>query len=101
MRSKRNDIQSRIIVGQTLHIQTLLLVIFLFLFSYYFTEIDMYEHFEDCIHGARLYILNETDDTLPAAKRHMKMYVSFDLSAIGSLFIFFHSIFVLFCLFRL
>lgn len=49
----------------------------------------MYEHFEDCIHGARLYILKEPDDTIPAARRHMKMYVSFDLSAIGLLFIYF------------
>lgn len=31
------------------------------------------DYFEDCIRAARLYILKETDDTLPAARRHMKM----------------------------
>lgn len=36
----------------------------------------MYEYFEHCIHAARLYILKETDDTIPAARRHMKVYVS-------------------------
>lgn len=34
---------------------------------------DMDEYFYNVIHGARLYILKEMDDTLPAAKRHMKM----------------------------
>lgn len=38
-----------------------------------YLDIDMYEYFEDCIHAARLYILKESDDTIPAAKRHMKM----------------------------
>lgn len=36
-------------------------------------DIDMMEYFEDCIHAARLYLLNEPDDTIPAARRHMKM----------------------------
>lgn len=40
---------------------------------FYSAEIDMYEYFEHCIHAARLYILKETDDTIPAAKRHMKV----------------------------
>jgi fatty acyl-CoA reductase len=31
------------------------------------------EYFENCIKAARLYILKETDDTLPAARRHMRM----------------------------
>uniref|UniRef100_A0A1Q3FZW2 Fatty acyl-CoA reductase n=1 Tax=Culex tarsalis TaxID=7177 RepID=A0A1Q3FZW2_CULTA len=31
------------------------------------------EYFENCIWGARRFILKETDDTLPAAKRHMKV----------------------------
>ncbi|XP_058832003.1 putative fatty acyl-CoA reductase CG5065 [Topomyia yanbarensis] len=31
------------------------------------------EYFENCIWGARRFILNETDDTLPAARRHMKV----------------------------
>lgn len=43
---------------------------FLFLFS---PEIDMYEYFEHCIHAARLYILKEPDETIPAARRHMKV----------------------------
>lgn len=41
--------------------------------TFFFADIDMYEYFEDCIHAARLYILKETDDTIPAAKRHMKV----------------------------
>lgn len=49
---------------------------------------DVSEHMEDIIHGARLYILNETDDTIPTARRHMKVYVSFNLSAISVMFIF-------------
>lgn len=43
----------------------------------------MYEYFEHCIHAARLYILKETDDTIPAARRHMKVYVSFNLIEIN------------------
>lgn len=43
----------------------------------------MYEYFEHCIHAARLYILKETDDTIPAARRHMKVYVSFILIEIN------------------
>ncbi|KAF7274014.1 hypothetical protein GWI33_013304 [Rhynchophorus ferrugineus] len=35
--------------------------------------IDYYEYFTDCTRAARLYILNEPDDTLPAARRHMKV----------------------------
>ncbi|KAF5306584.1 hypothetical protein FQR65_LT07311 [Abscondita terminalis] len=37
---------------------------------------DMDEYFYHCTHAARLYILKEGDETIPAAKRHMKMYVS-------------------------
>ncbi|KAL1502675.1 hypothetical protein ABEB36_007788 [Hypothenemus hampei] len=33
--------------------------------------IDYFEYFYHCVHAARLYILKETDDTLPAARRHM------------------------------
>ncbi|ENN78884.1 hypothetical protein YQE_04673, partial [Dendroctonus ponderosae] len=33
--------------------------------------IDYFEYFSTCVHAARLYILKETDDTLPAARRHM------------------------------
>ncbi|XP_030766783.1 putative fatty acyl-CoA reductase CG5065 [Sitophilus oryzae] len=35
--------------------------------------VDYFEYFTDCVHAARLYILKETDDTLPAARRHMKV----------------------------
>lgn len=49
-------------------------VVRVFLFVLFlFTEIDMYEYFEHCIHAARLYILKESDDTIPAARRHMKV----------------------------
>lgn len=55
----------------------LLWLIVVFLFSHLFVhrnaEIDMYEYFEHCIHAARLYILKESDDTIPAARRHMKV----------------------------
>lgn len=47
-----------------------------FLFAF-IAEIDMYEYFEHCIHAARLYILKEGDETIPAARRHMKVYVLF------------------------
>lgn len=35
--------------------------------------VDIPDYFEDCVRAARMYILKETDDTIPAAKRHMKM----------------------------
>ncbi|XP_063545674.1 fatty acyl-CoA reductase 1-like [Cydia strobilella] len=35
--------------------------------------LDISRYFEDCILSARRYILKETDDTLPAARRHMKV----------------------------
>ncbi|XP_061728068.1 putative fatty acyl-CoA reductase CG5065 [Cydia pomonella] len=35
--------------------------------------VDISRYFEDCILAARRYILKETDDTIPAAKRHMKV----------------------------
>ncbi|XP_063632522.1 fatty acyl-CoA reductase 1-like [Cydia splendana] len=37
------------------------------------TRLDIKRYFEDCILAARRYILKETDDTIPAAKRHMKV----------------------------
>lgn len=37
--------------------------------------LDMDDYFYHCVHAARLYILKETDDTIPGAKRHMKMFV--------------------------
>ncbi|XP_031619645.1 putative fatty acyl-CoA reductase CG5065 [Contarinia nasturtii] len=41
-------------------------------------QIDMYEYFEHCIHAARLYILKESDETIPAARRHMKVMYCVD-----------------------
>lgn len=35
--------------------------------------INYMDYFTDCIHAARLYILKEPDETLPAARRHMKV----------------------------
>ncbi|CAG9767775.1 unnamed protein product [Ceutorhynchus assimilis] len=34
-------------------------------------DVDYYEYFTTCVHAARLYILKEGDETLPAARRHM------------------------------
>lgn len=38
--------------------------------------VDINAYIVHCIHAARLYILNEPPETLPAARRHMKVYVS-------------------------
>lgn len=35
--------------------------------------LDLEEYFYNCTRCARLYILKESDDTIPAAKRHMKV----------------------------
>ena len=34
---------------------------------------EIRKYFSDCILAARLYILKETPDTIPAARRHMRM----------------------------
>lgn len=36
-------------------------------------DLDIDAYFEDCIRAARLYVLNEPMETLPAARRHLKM----------------------------
>lgn len=36
-------------------------------------DLDIDAYFEDCIRAARLYIMKETPETLPAAHRHLKM----------------------------
>ena len=36
-------------------------------------DMDLDEYFEACIRSARVYVLNETPDTLPAARRHMRV----------------------------
>nr|ARD71193.1 fatty acyl reductase [Spodoptera exigua] len=35
--------------------------------------LDISKYFEDCIRAARIFILKEYDDTLPAARRHMRI----------------------------
>ncbi|XP_026472331.1 putative fatty acyl-CoA reductase CG5065 [Ctenocephalides felis] len=46
--------------------------------------LDLMDYFEACIHCSRLYVLNETDDTLPAARRHMRvMYWVDKLTKLG------------------
>lgn len=42
-----------------------------------FADINLHQYFEDCIRAARLYILNESEASIPAARRHMKMLVLF------------------------
>lgn len=39
----------------------------------HFVGLDISEYFEECIKATRLYILKEPEDTLPAARRHMKV----------------------------
>ncbi|KAJ8982561.1 hypothetical protein NQ317_005032 [Molorchus minor] len=41
--------------------------------------INYYDYFTNCVHCTRLYILNEPDDTIPAARRHMKVMWIVDL----------------------
>ncbi|CAG4949395.1 unnamed protein product [Parnassius apollo] len=41
--------------------------------------LDISKYFEDCIRAARIFILKEYDDTLPAARRHMKIMWFVDL----------------------
>lgn len=36
-------------------------------------NLDLEEYIYNSIHGARLYVLKEGDETLPTARRHMKM----------------------------
>lgn len=40
---------------------------------FFCTDIDLIQYFEDCIRAARLYILKESEESIPAARRHMKM----------------------------
>lgn len=35
--------------------------------------IDFKEYFTDCVMAARVYILNEPPETIPAARRHMRV----------------------------
>lgn len=43
----------------------------------YGDDIDVYEYFETCVKAARIYILKELPETLPAARRHIRMYNSY------------------------
>jgi fatty acyl-CoA reductase len=36
-------------------------------------NLDINQYLVDCVHAARLYILNEPLETLPAARRHIKV----------------------------
>jgi len=36
-------------------------------------DMDIDAYFEDCIRAARIYILNELPETLPAARRHLRV----------------------------
>ena len=36
-------------------------------------DLDLDKYFETCIRAARIYILNEPPETLPAARRHMRV----------------------------
>lgn len=36
-------------------------------------DLDIKQYLLDATHAARLYILNETPETLPAARRHIKV----------------------------
>lgn len=38
-------------------------------------DVDLVEYFTNCVLCARRLILKESDESIPAAKRHMKMYV--------------------------
>ncbi|KAL4711229.1 hypothetical protein ACJJTC_019070 [Scirpophaga incertulas] len=43
--------------------------------------LDISKYFEDCIRAARIFILKEYDDTLPAARRHMRVMWWVDIIA--------------------
>nr|XP_032525808.1 putative fatty acyl-CoA reductase CG5065 [Danaus plexippus plexippus] len=43
--------------------------------------LDISKYFEDCIRAARIFILKESDDTLPSARRHMKIMWFVDIVA--------------------
>lgn len=36
-------------------------------------DLDIYQYLIDAVHAARLYILKELPETLPAARRHIKV----------------------------
>ena len=36
-------------------------------------DMDLDEYFENCIRAARVFILNEPPETLPSARRHMRV----------------------------
>ncbi|XP_033223503.1 putative fatty acyl-CoA reductase CG5065 [Belonocnema kinseyi] len=42
-------------------------------------DLDLDEYFETCIRAARIYILNEPPETLPAARRHMRVMYWVDI----------------------
>ncbi|XKL65276.1 hypothetical protein PGB90_008696 [Kerria lacca] len=42
-------------------------------------DMDIREYFKNCVMAARIYLLNEPPETIPAAKRHMKIMYCVDL----------------------
>ncbi|XP_065173081.1 putative fatty acyl-CoA reductase CG5065 [Atheta coriaria] len=40
--------------------------------------INYHDYFTDCVHAARLYILKESDESIPTARRHMKIMYCVD-----------------------
>lgn len=42
-------------------------------------DMDTYKYFEDCVRAARIYILNEPAETLPAARRHITIMYWLDI----------------------
>jgi alcohol-forming fatty acyl-CoA reductase len=44
-------------------------------------DMDLYEYFETCVRSARIYVLKEMPDTLPAAITHARRY-TFDVLSI-------------------
>ncbi|XP_020291327.1 putative fatty acyl-CoA reductase CG5065 isoform X1 [Pseudomyrmex gracilis] len=44
-------------------------------------DLDIDAYFEDCIRAARIYILNELPETLPAARRHLRIMYWVDVFA--------------------
>ncbi|KAK4878208.1 hypothetical protein RN001_010714 [Aquatica leii] len=59
---------------------------------------DMDEYFYHCTHAARLYVLKEGDESIPAAKRHMKVMWCLDrfcklMFLLGMLYLFYQYLF--------
>lgn len=59
--------------------------------------VDIMQYFEDCIRAARIYILKESEESIPSARRHMKMLVNFiNFNSISIQFFNFYIFYILF-----